>query len=196
MESKSIVQRRSFLKGAAVAAGAGLSAALLASCEKKEEAMEGPAVKRGKKFAWKLVSSFGPTAPILSTELVSMASELKDATDGDLDIKFFGAGELVPAFGVFDAVKEGSVEMFYSASYYWAGKVPVATRSTTVSLLLLLLSGGADLCLLLALYRASSASLYNSIMSATLLRLAVAKPAVTVTGSPLLTCNKIGSVKR
>ena len=131
MDGKSIVQRRSFLKGAAVAAGVGLSA-LLAACEKKEEGMEGPAVKRGKKFEWKLVSSFGPTAPILSTELTAMGNELREATDGALDIKFFGAGELVPAFGVFDAVKEGSVEMFYSASYYWAGKVPATQYTCSV----------------------------------------------------------------
>ncbi len=37
-------------------------------------------------------------------------------------MKLFAAGELVPAFGVFDAVGLGKVEMYHSAEYYWDKK--------------------------------------------------------------------------
>ncbi len=132
MEGQTKVNRRSFLKKAGIGAAATAAAAtaFLASCEKKEEKAVGPAVQTKKvKFNWKLVSSFGPTAPVISEFITIIADDLRTMTDGALDIKTFGAGELVPAFGVFDAVSGGSVEMFVSASYYWAGKVP-ATQFT------------------------------------------------------------------
>jgi len=124
--------RRSFLKKAALGLAAGVTA-LIAACQKKEEKMEGPAVMTGgAKFSWKLAHSFGPTAPVLGTNLLMMADDLRRMSGGALDIKVFGAGELVPAFGVFDAVKDGSLEMFYSASYYWAGKVPATQYTCSV----------------------------------------------------------------
>jgi TRAP-type mannitol/chloroaromatic compound transport system substrate-binding protein len=43
-----------------------------------------------------------------------------------------GAGELVPAMGVFDAVRDGSAEMGHSASYYWKGKHPATPFFTAV----------------------------------------------------------------
>ena len=33
---------------------------------------------------------------------------------------------MIPAFGVFDAVSQETLEMFNSAAYYWAGKEPAA----------------------------------------------------------------------
>jgi len=84
------------------------------------------------KFRWNLVHSFGPTAPVLGTNLPAMADELREMSGGALDVKVFGAGELVPAFGVFDAVSEGSAQMYYSIEYYFAGKEPAAQFFGTV----------------------------------------------------------------
>ncbi len=39
-----------------------------------------------------------------------------------LQIKVYGAGELVPALQVFDAVSQGTAEMGHSGAYYWKGK--------------------------------------------------------------------------
>src|SRR6266508_3308691 len=41
-----------------------------------------------------------------------------------LKIQVFAAGELMPAFGCFDAASQGTIECFMSAPYYWAGKEP------------------------------------------------------------------------
>ena len=53
-------------------------------------------------------------------------------SNGRLDIKVYGAGELVGAFEVFDAVSQGTAEMGHGAAYYWRGKIPVAAMFSTV----------------------------------------------------------------
>ena len=47
-------------------------------------------------------------------------------------IRVHGAGELVPALEVFDAVAAGTAEMGHSASYYWRGKVAASQFFTAV----------------------------------------------------------------
>ena len=43
-----------------------------------------------------------------------------------------GAGELVPAFEVLDAVGNGVADIGHTASFFWQGKMPAATFFTTV----------------------------------------------------------------
>ena len=47
-------------------------------------------------------------------------------------IKVFGAGEIAPAFEVFDAVSRGVAEAGHGASYYWKGKIPASVFYTAV----------------------------------------------------------------
>ena len=51
---------------------------------------------------------------------------------GRLTVKVFGAGQLVPAFEVFDAVSQGTAQMGHGASYYWTGKTKAAAFFTSV----------------------------------------------------------------
>ncbi|GIR14414.1 MAG: hypothetical protein CM15mP25_1690 [Gammaproteobacteria bacterium] len=51
-----------------------------------------------------------------------------------LRIKVFGAGEIVPAFEVFDAVSRGVAEAGHGAAYYWKGKIPASVFYTAVPL--------------------------------------------------------------
>jgi len=53
-------------------------------------------------------------------------------SNGRLEIKVFGAGELVPGFEAFDAVSEGNIEMSSSTAYYWLGKMPASVFFTGV----------------------------------------------------------------
>ena len=123
MEGQTKIDRRSFLKKASVGAAVGALATV---------SYPGKSTHAQTKFRWKIVHSFGPTAPVISEYIQFMADDLRVMTNGQLDIKIFAGGELVPAFGVFDAVSGGSVEMFVSASYYWAGKVPAAQFTCSV----------------------------------------------------------------
>jgi TRAP-type mannitol/chloroaromatic compound transport system substrate-binding protein len=53
-------------------------------------------------------------------------------SDGRLQVRVYGAGEIVPAFEVFDAVSQGVAEMGHGAAYYWKGKIPASVFFATV----------------------------------------------------------------
>ena len=61
-----------------------------------------------------------------------IADLVEEMSNGRLLIKVYGAGELVPPMGVFDAVSQGNVELGHGASYYWTGKVKSSQFFTAV----------------------------------------------------------------
>ena len=68
--------------------------------------------------------------PGLSAERV--AERIRALSNGRLDIQVSAAGEVVPAFGVLEAVGDGVAEMGHTASFYWQGKMAAASFFTTV----------------------------------------------------------------
>lgn len=85
-----------------------------------------------KTFNWKLVMSWPKKFPGLATSMEWFVEEVKKATNGRLNITIYGAGELVPAFEVFNAVSDGTAEMGHGTPYYWKGKIPEAELFTSV----------------------------------------------------------------
>jgi TRAP-type mannitol/chloroaromatic compound transport system substrate-binding protein len=83
-------------------------------------------------FKWKLITTWPKNLPGLGTAPEKMAQKLRIMSNGRLDIKVYGAGELVGAFEVFDAVSQGTAEMGHGAAYYWRGKIPIAAMFATV----------------------------------------------------------------
>ena len=83
-------------------------------------------------FKWKLVTTWPKKYPGLGTAPENFAKKVHAMSDGRLQIKVFGAGQLVPAFEVFDAVSQGTAEMGHGASYYWTGKSKAAAFFTSV----------------------------------------------------------------
>ena len=81
---------------------------------------------------WKLITTWPKNFPALGTAPERLAENLRVMSNGRLDIKVYGAGELVGAFEVFDAVSQGTAEMGHGAAYYWRGKMPVAAMFATV----------------------------------------------------------------
>jgi TRAP-type mannitol/chloroaromatic compound transport system substrate-binding protein len=118
------MNRRDFLGKTAVAAGAvGAVATTIGA----------PAVwAQGKKYHWKMVTTWPPNFPVLQVGAERFAKRVKEATEGRITIDVFAGGELVPALGCFDAVSAGTVELFSGAAYYWAGKVPSAQWFSSV----------------------------------------------------------------
>ena len=94
-------------------------------------AVSAPAVSRGLKEL-KLVTSFPKNFPGIGTSVVRVARRIATATDGRVTVRVFNADELVPAFGVFDAVSDGVAEMYFSAEYYFAEKSPALNFFTAV----------------------------------------------------------------
>ena len=81
---------------------------------------------------WKLVTTWPKGLPGLGAAPENFARRVNEASGGRLRIKVFGAGEIVPAFEVFDAVSRGVAEAGHGASYYWKGKIPASVFYTAV----------------------------------------------------------------
>lgn len=102
--------RRSFLTGSATL---GAAAATLSA----------PAIAQGKRTL-KMVTTWPKNLPGLGMAAEHLAKRITEATDGQLTVKVYAAGELVGAFDVFDAVSSGNADMYHGAEYYWQGKSP------------------------------------------------------------------------
>lgn len=81
---------------------------------------------------WRMVTSWTKGLPGPGTSAMRLAKTITALSGGRLDIQLFAAGEIVPAFGVFDAVSNGTAEMGHTASLFWYGKMPTASYFCTV----------------------------------------------------------------
>ncbi len=80
----------------------------------------------GQKFKWKMVTTWPKNFPGLGTGANNLARLITEMSGGRIEVKVYGAKELVPAFEVFDAVSRGTAEMGHGAAYYWKGKSEAA----------------------------------------------------------------------
>lgn len=83
-------------------------------------------------YQWKMVTSWPKNTPGLGVSAEKIAQVINEMSNGRLQIHVYGANELVPALGVFDAVSAGSVEMGHSGAYFWRGKIPAAQFFTSI----------------------------------------------------------------
>jgi len=74
------------------------------------------------KYKWKMVTAWPKNFPGLGAGANLLAKMINEMSDGRIKVKVYGAGELVPAFEVFDAVSKGTAQMGHSGAYYWKGK--------------------------------------------------------------------------
>ncbi len=103
------MQRRAFLQGAGIA---GILATGMA-----------PAVVMAQEnIRWRLASSFPKALDTIYGAAEDFANALKEMSGGKFEVQVFAAGELVPAFGVVDALEQGTLEMAHTAPYYFFGK--------------------------------------------------------------------------
>ena len=119
MPSKKI-SRRKILQTTSLVVGAGL----ISACNNggsPENPKEATKVLK-KKREWKMVTTWPKNFPGLGTGAQRIADNITNMSDGRLTIKLFAAGELVPAFECFDAVRENKAQMFHASPYYWINK--------------------------------------------------------------------------
>ncbi|WP_444678910.1 TRAP transporter substrate-binding protein [Halomonas sp. E19] len=114
------MQRRNFLKTVGLGA-AGVAAAPFVSTAKAQDTI-----------TWDMVTSWPTNFPALGTGANDFARRIEQLSNGRMRIRVHGAGELVPAMEVFDAVAAGTAEMGHSAAYYWRGKVAASQFFTAV----------------------------------------------------------------
>ena len=73
-----------------------------------------------------VASTFPKNMVYLGEGAENLSKLVSDVSGGKLRMKIHGAGELVPALEVFNAVSSGSVAAGWDWIGYWAGTVPVA----------------------------------------------------------------------
>ena len=79
-----------------------------------------------KKIKWKMVTTWPRNFPGLGTGAEHLAKLITGMSGGRIEVKVYGANELVPAFEIFDAVARGTAQMGHGAAYYWKGKSTAA----------------------------------------------------------------------
>ncbi len=96
----------------------------MAACTQPDNAPEATATDE--KHQWRMVTSWPPNFPGHGVSATRLARRLEEVSGGRLSVEVFAAGELVPAFEVFDAVSRGAIQLGHSAPIYWRGKIPAA----------------------------------------------------------------------
>jgi len=105
------MERRSFVQGAGLA---GVLAAGVA-----------PAIVHAQaNIRWRLASSFPKSLDTIYGAADIFAKLVGSMSGGKFQITVATPGEIVPAFGVLDAVQAATVEMAHTAPYYFFGKDP------------------------------------------------------------------------
>lgn len=108
------MKRRDFIKS--VGAGSVAAGGMLASGVANAKAQ----------YKWKMVTTWPKNFPGMGTGANNLARLINEMSGGRIEVKVYGAKELVPPFEIFDAVSRGTAEMGHGASYYWKGKSEAA----------------------------------------------------------------------
>lgn len=114
------MKRRQFFKTAG--AGSLLAIPALSGCNRPEQGQEPLATQGETLYEWKMVTTWPKNFPGLGTGAEFLARLISEMSNGRITVKVYGAGELVPAFEIFDAVSRGAAELGHGAAYYWKGK--------------------------------------------------------------------------
>jgi TRAP-type mannitol/chloroaromatic compound transport system substrate-binding protein len=84
------------------------------------------------RFEWKMVTTWPKNFPGLGMAAENFSRYVQEMSNGRLTVHVYGAGEIVPAMEVFDAVSQRVVDAGHGAAYYWKGKVPSSVFFTAV----------------------------------------------------------------
>jgi len=101
------MERRTFLKAGAVGAAA--------------TALATPAIAQDIR-QWKMVTAWPKNLPGPGVAAQNLADRIATLSGGRIEVNLFAAGELVPGRGVFDAVSEGTAELYHAVPAYWGSK--------------------------------------------------------------------------
>jgi TRAP-type mannitol/chloroaromatic compound transport system substrate-binding protein len=101
-----ITRRTALLGGTAAAASTALAA---------------PAIAQGT-ITWRMVTAWPKNLPGPGVAAQMLADRITALSGGRLTVELYAAGEIVPGSGVFDAVSEGTAELYHAVPAYWGSK--------------------------------------------------------------------------
>ena len=91
-----------------------------------------PAVHAQPAVRWRMATSFPKSLDTLHGCAVKFSETVKALSGGKFEVSVHAAGELIPPFGIVDALAEDTIEMGETAAYYYTGKDPVFAFSCAV----------------------------------------------------------------
>ena len=100
------MKRRAFLTAAAAAPAAALAAPAIAQSVRD----------------WKMVTAWPKNLPGPGVAAQMLADRITALSGGRINVTLYAAGEIVPGPGVFDAVAEGTAELYHAVPAYWGSK--------------------------------------------------------------------------
>src|SRR4029079_7260943 len=113
--------RRKFLVRGTLAAGGAAAV--------KQAIAQAPALPS---IRWRCASSFPKSLDTIYGGGEVVAKRVGEVTGDMFQVCVFAGGEIVPAFGVVDAIQQGTVECAHTASYYFVGKNKAFAFDTTL----------------------------------------------------------------
>src|SRR5882757_2131095 len=116
------MQRRSFLKSAAVLGGTTLAAPAIAQSM--------PIIR------WRATSSFPNSLDITYGAPEQFCKQVGELTEGRFTIQQFAAGEIAPGLQAMDAASNGTVEVAYTGTLFYVGKDPTFALAASVPFLM------------------------------------------------------------
>ncbi|MDO5624269.1 MAG: ABC transporter substrate-binding protein [Pseudomonadota bacterium] len=91
-----------------------------------------PAVHAQAAVRWRMASSFPKSLDTIFGSAEKFSQTVRALSGGKFEVSVHPAGELMPAFGVVDALEKDTIEMAQTAAYYFAGKDPIFSMSCAV----------------------------------------------------------------
>ncbi|MEM8854137.1 MAG: TRAP transporter substrate-binding protein [Pseudomonadota bacterium] len=73
-------------------------------------------------MTWKMVTAWPKNLPGPGVAAQMLADRITALSGGRIKVDLYAAGELVPGRGVFDAVSEGTAEIYHAVPAYWGSK--------------------------------------------------------------------------
>lgn len=104
----------------------GLLALLLLGCAQRVQQAEDAEAIDTQTYEWTMVTTWPKNFPGLGTGANLFAQTIEEMSGGRITVQVYGAGELVGALEIFDAVSRGTAELGHGAAYYWKGKSAAA----------------------------------------------------------------------
>ncbi|WP_084399959.1 TRAP transporter substrate-binding protein [Henriciella aquimarina] len=123
-----MIRRRNLLGAGLLGVG---GAAASFSTPHSSTSVSAPSVNRQRR-RFNMVTTWPKGLPGLGQAAERVGQRIAAMSDGLMEVKVFAAGELVPAFESFDAVANGSADMYHGAEYYWTAKSPAYPFFTAV----------------------------------------------------------------
>lgn len=84
------------------------------------------------RIRWRLPVAFQTSMPVLGDNPIHVTNALRAASGGAINLQIFEPNEVVPAFGITDAVRDGKVEAGYTWLGYDQGKTPASALIAAV----------------------------------------------------------------